>query len=215
MITANYIELAITATAFGILFGYQALRLVRFRRHPLSTSLGANNRTRAIWVDFVIDEGRDVLAIQTLRNWTMAATFLASTAILIGLAFLNFAVTIEPLSEIAHMTNFFGSESPALLLTKVLTVVVLHMFTFINFTLAVRYYNHVGFMINLPTSRKDAGHRRSVRDTVNRGATHYNLGMNGFYTSIPTTLWLLGPVWLLVSAVAITVYRLDRAEGTA
>ena len=129
MTTANYIELAITATAFGILFGYQILRLVRFRRHPLSTSLGANNHTRAMWVDFIIDEGRDVLAIQTLRNWTMAATFLASTAILIGLAFLNFVVTIEPLSALAHVTNFFGSQSPALLISKVLDADLLAILT--------------------------------------------------------------------------------------
>jgi hypothetical protein len=59
-----------------------------------------------------VEEATDSLAIQTLRNWTMAATFLASTAIFIGLAFLSFAVTVEPLSKFAHMTTLSFIMNP-------------------------------------------------------------------------------------------------------
>ncbi len=207
-----YYEIAITLTAFGLLLGYQVLHLRRVRRAPMKTSLGFNNQTRVQWVEAVIAEKRDVLAVQTLRNWTMAATFLASTAILLALAFLNFAVTTEKLSELAHMANFLGSRSEKLLVLKALSNVLVFLFTFFNFTLAVRYYNHVAFLINLPSNRDNDADRANVVRTVNRGAVHYNLGMHGYFTSVPVTLWIVGPGWLLLSAVVVTVVmsRLDR-----
>ena len=45
-------------------------------------------------------ERRDVLAVQTLRNWIMAASFLASTAILIGLGLLSLLFKPEHVSEL-------------------------------------------------------------------------------------------------------------------
>ena len=209
---ALYYEIAVTLAAFALLLGYQALGLRKVRRAPMMTSLGFNNWTRAQWVEHVIAETRDVLAVQTLRNWTMAATFLASTAILLALAFLNFAVTTEKLSEVAHIANFFGSKSETLLVVKALSNVLVFLFTFFNFILAVRYYNHVAFLINLPSNRENDADRAMVVQTVNRGAVHYNLGMRGFFTSVPVTLWIVGPGWFFLSAVAVTMTmrRLDR-----
>ncbi len=212
VITSPYLELAFTVAAFGLLLGYQVLYLLRIRRAPLTTTLGFNNQTRAQWVEAVIAEKRDVLAVQTLRNWTMAATFLASTAILLALAFLNFAVTTEKLSAVAHIANFFGSESERLLVVKALSNVLVFLFTFFNFTLAVRYYNHVAFLINVPSIQENEAERAKVAKTVNRGALHYNLGMHGYYTTIPVTLWIVGPGWLFLSAVVVTftMSRIDR-----
>ncbi len=209
---ALYFEIPITLTAFVLLVGFQALQLRKVRQAPLVTSLGLNNWTRARWVEYVIAEQRDILAVQTLRNWTMAATFLASTAILLALAFLNFAVTTEKLSEVAHIANFFGSRSETLLVVKALSNVLVFLFTFFNFTLAVRYYNHVAFLINLPSNRKNDSDRANVVQTVNRGAAHYNLGMRGFFTAVPVTVWIVGPGWFLLSAVVVTMAmsRLDR-----
>ena len=207
-----YLETAITSVAFGLLLGYQALHLRRVRRAPTTTSLGFSNQSRVQWVEAVIAEQRDVLAVQTLRNWTMAATFLASTAILLALAFLNFAVTTEELSDLVHVANLFGSKSETLLLVKVLSNVLVFLFTFFNFALAVRYYNHVAFLINVPSVRENDTERAYVVQTVNRGALHYNLGMHGYYTSVPLMLWIVGPGWFLLSAVAVTIAmgRLDR-----
>ena len=207
-----YYEIPITLAAFLLLVGFQVLQLRKARRAPMATYLGFNNSTRAQWVEHVIEEQRDVLAVQTLRHWTMAATFLASTAILLALAFLNFAVTTEQLSEVAHIANFFGSRSETLLVVKALSNVLIFLFTFFNFALAVRYYNHVAFLINLPLYRDKDADRTIVVETVNRGAAHYNYGMRGFFTALPVTLWIVGPGWFFLSAVVVTMAmsRLDR-----
>lgn len=59
------------------------------RTKPLETSIGLTNRLRWGWVETVMEEKRDLLAVQTLRNWVMAASFLASAAILVAIVILN------------------------------------------------------------------------------------------------------------------------------
>ena len=55
----------------------------------MSTSIGLTKRLRRKWVQAVMEGKQDVLAVQTLRNWVMASSFLASAAILIGLGIRN------------------------------------------------------------------------------------------------------------------------------
>lgn len=209
-----YGEMALTAVAFAILFGYQVLNLVEVKRRPMSTSLGFNTRARDLWVRAVIRDKRDILAVQTLRNWTMAATFLASTAIVLALGFLNFALTSEGLSDLAHSFNLFGSTDHTLLIAKALTAVNVFLFTFFNFTLAVRAYNHVAFLINVPEGEDAAINPDIVAGAINRGAYNYNLGMRGYYVSVPVTLWMLGPSWFFFSSVIVT-YAVHRLEHEA
>jgi uncharacterized membrane protein len=209
-----YAEIALTAATFAILFGYQVLNLVEAKRRPMSTSLGFNSRARDLWVRSVIRDKRDILAVQTLRNWTIAATFLASTAIVLALGFLNFALTSEGLSELAHKFNLFGSTNPTLLVAKALTSVNVFLFTFFNFTLAVRAYNHAAFLINVPEGEDAAINPDTVVGAINRGAHSYNLGMRGYYVAVPVTLWVLGPTWFFFSSLIVT-YAVHRLEHKA
>ena len=67
-------------------------------------------------------------------------------------------------------------------------------------------------MINLPT---DGTGNVSVEDVIkilDRGGTHYTLGMRGYYLAIPLALWLFGPLWLLSGTLLLiaVLYRLDR-----
>jgi len=207
-----YAEITLTAATFVILFGYKVLNLVEAKRRPMSTSLGFNSRARDLWVRAVIRDRRDILAVQTLGNWTMAATFLASTAIVLALEFLSFALTSEGLSDLAHNFNLFGSSDHTLLIAKALTSVNVFLFTFFNFTLAVRAYNHAAFLINVPEGEDAAITPDTVVGAINRGAHNYNLGMRGYYGSVPVTLWLLGPAWFFFSTLIVTcaVHRLEH-----
>ncbi len=209
-----YAELILTVATFAILFGYHILNLIEARRRPMSTSLGFNSRARGLWARAVIRNKRDILAVQTLRNWTMAATFLASTAIVLALGFLDFAVTSEGLSDFAHKFNLLGSTDPILLIVKALSAVLVFQFTFFNFALAVRAYNHAAFMINVPEGEDEAINPDTIAGAINRGAYNYNLGMRGYYVSVPVTLWILGPVWFFFSSLIVT-YAVHRLEHKA
>ena len=60
------------------------------RRNPDYTLRSVVSLARASWVkNIMTSEGKEVLAVQTLRNSTMAAVFLASTAIMLMLAVMS------------------------------------------------------------------------------------------------------------------------------
>ncbi|WP_295429683.1 DUF599 family protein [uncultured Thiodictyon sp.] len=73
------------ALGLALLLGYKVYAIGVFRRHPECTHQGRSNRLRRAWVESVRADGKDMLAIETLRNWVMSATMFASTCILIGL----------------------------------------------------------------------------------------------------------------------------------
>lgn len=209
-----YIEIALTVIAFSSLIAYHIRHFFQIKRSPLLTDIGRNNIVRAKWVHTIMDERRDVLAVQTLRNWTMAATFLASTAILIGLGAMNLALSTATMTQVSNLLNLFGSHHATLWVTKLMVLSITLFFAFFNFSLAVRYYNHVGFMINVPVDEGHPSDRQTVVTILNRGAMHYHLGMRAYYISIPLALWLLGPTWLLLGSLVLTMVliHLDKAS---
>ncbi len=47
---------------------------------------------------------------------------------------------------------------------------------------------------------------------LNRGTTHYTLGLRAYYLAVPFVLWRFGPTWMLGGSILITaiLYRVDR-----
>jgi uncharacterized membrane protein len=210
------LELALSGSAGGLLIGYHLIHLLEIRYQPARTSLGRNNRARARWASSIMARGADILAVQTLRNWTMAATFLASTAIVIGLGILSFALTYEGLDQLNNIFHVAGIRSHKLAVIKALLVVLVFLIAFVSFSLCVRFYNHAAFLLNLPPDDQELllDSDAAIR-ALSRGASAYNLGMRCYYVAIPMALWLLGPVWFLAGALVMTVliYRLDHGLG--
>ena len=205
-------EIMLVLLAAIVTIAYHLYLHTKVRREPLKTAIGITNHARQMWVKGVIRDRRDIMAVQTLRNQVMAATFLASTAILICLGLFSAAFRPGVFSEISHALNLLGTKTETLWMFKLMILGILFFFTFFNFTLAIRYYNHAGFMINTFEQNDATVSEEAVTEVVNHGALHYTIGMRGFYLSVPLALWLFGPIWMLAgSLVLITVlYRLDR-----
>ena len=142
----------------------------------------------------------------------MAATFLASAAILIGLGIFNLALTADKQGELSLLIGPLASNHPGFWLSKLILLGIDFLFAFFNFTLAVRYYNHTSFMINLPSDTKTDISVDNVIEILERGGMHYTLGMRAYYMTIPLALWLFGPLWLMAGTILIitVLYRLDR-----
>ena len=106
----------------------------------------------------------------------------------------------------------FGTKTEALWMIKLMLLGIVFFVVFFNFTLAIRYYNHAGFMINTFQENDDAVSEKAVTAVVNHGALHYTIGMRGFYLSVPLALWLFGPIWMLAGSLVLisVLYHLDR-----
>lgn len=67
--------IALAASAL-LLAAYHLWLRLKVRRHPAFTVQAVNRLARTAWVESIMTEpGKEVLAVQTLRNSTMAATF--------------------------------------------------------------------------------------------------------------------------------------------
>lgn len=205
-------EILLVASTAVVMTAYHTHLFQKVQRDPLATAIGITNHARHMWVQAVIREKRDILAVQTLRNQVMAATFLASTAILICLG--SFGVAFRPgvFMEVSNALNLLGTNTESLWMFKLMLLGILFFATFFNFTLCIRYYNHVGFMINTSQSNDNTVSAETVTQVLNHGALHYTIGMRGFYLSVPLALWLFGPIWLLAGSLVLVavLYRLDR-----
>lgn len=212
MSNLQLVEYGIGPAAIFFLIAYHAFLFRRTRLNPMSTSLGLARRTRALWVQTIMAGKKDILAVQTLRNWTMASTFLASTGMIVGLGIFNLALTADRQGELSLLIGPLSIDHPTLWTTKLVILGIDFLVAFFNFTLSVRYFNHTGFMINLPVDDSDGVSVEDVTEILDRGGTHYTLGMRCYYLAIPLALWLFGPLWLLSGTLLLIValYRLDR-----
>jgi uncharacterized membrane protein len=205
-------ELYLTAASFLILGIYHSQWIYRMYRKPMTTSVGITNHLRGHWVQSIMEERRDILAVQTLRNLTMAASFLASTGILICLGLLSVAASPEKMAEITPGLNEVVREHRVLWLFKLMVLIIDFFFIFFSFCLAIRYLNHVNFMINVPFNLAHKITPEYITKILNRGMMHYTMGMHGYYFSVLLFLWLFGPIWMLLGTIVMTIIlsHLDR-----
>ncbi|MFA5110860.1 MAG: DUF599 domain-containing protein [Desulfobaccales bacterium] len=205
-------EICYTCASFLILLIYHIRWIYLIRNQPLRTSVGITNHLRGHWVEHIMEEKLDILAVQTLRNWVMASSFLASTGILICLGLLSVAASPEKMAEITPSLSMLVREHRVLWLFKLMVLIVDFFFIFFSFCMAIRYFNHVNFMINVPSTLAHKITPDYITNILNNGTMHYTMGMRGYYFAVLLFLWLFGPIWMLIGTVVmvIVLYHLDR-----
>lgn len=204
---------ALTISAIA-LTAYHVYLTWRVARDPSYSVQALHAVARTAWVESIMKNGRDILAVQTLRNSTMAATFLASTAILLIVGVLSLSGQGDKLGITWHALSSVTETPPALWMAKLLFLIVDLSFAFFTFAQSVRKFHHVGYLVNVP---KDFNHPvitpRYVAAYLNRAGRYYSMGMRAYYFLLPLVFWLFGP-HLMVGATLVLVfvlYHLDRA----
>lgn len=207
-------DLAAVIVAVGLLFAYYGFMRYKLRRDPYYTVHAVNCLARKRWVQTVMTRGQmDVLAIQTLRNSVMTASFMASTAILLMIGVLSLSGSINEDAPVWHTLNS-GVTHPELLTFKLMLLLLDFFAAFFCFAMAVRFFNHVGYMINVPhaADEKTLAPGR-VTEYLNRAGLCYVLGMRAFFFCVPLVFWLFGPHFMLLATIGLTAgqYWLDRS----
>jgi uncharacterized membrane protein len=208
----QWTEVIFTLTTFIVLTVYHIYWVLQVKREPLQTYSGITKHLRQMWVESIMKERRDILAVQTLRNWVMASSFLASTAMLIGLGLLSLMFKPEHVTELSIDPMIIFSRMRSLFMVKLLLLIVHFFFAFFSFTLSIRYLNQVNFMINVPLECDPLLNPHYIAHTLDLGMVHYTLGMRAYYMAGVVTLWIFGPQWMLLGSLCLVVllYRLDH-----
>ncbi|WP_411727060.1 DUF599 domain-containing protein [Methyloglobulus sp.] len=178
----------------------------RTRRIPDSCVHAHNARIREQWVDMVMNSGKmDILAIQTIRNSVIAANFMASTAVLLIIGTLNISEKIGQWALARHPLGIDGATSGVLWQIKLGLLLLVFAIAFHFFSMAIRYFNHVGYMINLPgDTSKD---RRPYHQTcayLNKAGSYYRFGTRAFFFGLPIIMWFFGPYFLVLATLGLT-----------
>jgi len=213
-LTTHAADLLTFAGSAGLVLIYQYYLSWRTRRYPASSAQDVMLAARAAWVGSVMRDRRDILAVQTLRNSTMAASFMASTAVLLIIGVLTLSAQGDKLSGTWHVLNFLGQASAEMWLFKLLMMLFDLLFAFFSFAMSVRIFHHIGYLINVPLDKgKEVAQIRKVEAQINRAGTYYRIGMRAYYFIVPLLFWLFGPIWLLGATVAVVffMFHLDRA----
>ncbi len=172
-----------------------------------------NRQARTAWVHTVMQERNGILAVQTLRNSTMAATFLASTSVLLIIGVLTLTES-DKLQTSWHALNVVGTRHPQLWLFKIMCLLLDLFVAFFSFAMSIRIFNHVGYLINVPlTLNLKMITPANVALHLNRAGSFYSIGMRAYYFTVPLVFWLFGPHFMLLASVGLlaVLYRIDRA----
>jgi uncharacterized membrane protein len=203
-------DLIAFAGSMALLAGYHLFLVIKLRTDPNYTFQAMMAESRAAWTRAVMEEHKDILAVQTLRNSTMAATFLASTAILLISGVLTLSTQGDKLAATWQVLDAGTIATPGLWLIKMLVLLTDLFIAFFSFTMSIRVFHHVGYMINVPISRGMSP--PLVAAQLNRAGRFYWVGMRTYFLLVPMVLWLFGPILMVVSSIALVsaLFRLDR-----
>jgi uncharacterized membrane protein len=194
--------------------GYYLFLRRKLAADPFYTIQAVTAVARAAWVESVMNSAeKDVLAVQTLRNSIMGATFLSSTAVLLIIGILTLSGQSVNLGSTWHSFDTLGSTRAELWLTKLLLLLLDMLVAFFSFAQAIRLFHHVGYMINVPLTME---HRvlspQHVALHLNRAGAFYAIGMRAYYLAVPLVFWLFDPYLMLLSTIVMLpiLYFLDR-----
>jgi Protein of unknown function, DUF599 len=193
---------------------YEAYFLYAQARKPEQLARSAHATMREDWlIAHSETKGTEIIVVQTIRNAVMAATLTASTSALglIG------TVTIS--ATALHETfGANGAATPALTPRLVLELVLLAMLfaSMVSSMMAVRFYNHAGFIGGMPV---ESAQRRRWNEVgvkyVRRAGVLYSWGLRHLVVVAPILASILHPASGPFAAVLIVAVLLhfDRVAA--
>jgi uncharacterized membrane protein len=199
------------AATVGVVLAYELWLALLQRRQPQRLARSVHANLRQDWFDAVsAQKGSEILAVQTLRNAVMSATMTASTAVLGLMGTVSLAAP--------SLSSFIATDAAAWplwtpRLAMELTVLALLLASLVSSAMAVRYYNHAGFVVGMPV---DAPARQqwaaTGTDCVRRAGLLYSWGLRQLLLVVPVVAFILHPLAGVVGAlvVVLALARFDR-----
>lgn len=200
---------AAALATLGLVASYEAW-LVLARRAPARS---AHAGLRDDWFNAVSQQpGSEILAVQTLRNSLMSASMIASTAVLALMGAITLsAPSLKGLGEGAAALPHF---TPRLLME--LLLLALLFASLVTAVMAVRYYNHAGFIGGMPVGSPARTQWTPIGVRyVRRAGLLYSWSLRHLMLVLPVVAYVLHPLAGPLTAVLLVVvlYRFDRAHA--
>ncbi|CAN7424193.1 DUF599 domain-containing protein [Acidovorax sp. LjRoot118] len=205
--------LAAIAT-LGIIAAYEGWLAIAQRLAPGRLARTAHASLREDWFAAISAQpGSEILAVQTLRNSLMSATMTASTAVLglMGALSLTAPTLHATLGEAAAATADWPHVTPRLAMELVLLCLLFA--SLVASVMAVRYYNHAGFIGGMPVGAPQRQRWAAAGSAyVRKAGLLYSWGLRQLMLLVPVVAFLLHPLAGVAGAllVAAALLHFDR-----
>ena len=206
------------AVSIIIVVVYYIVLRARVRRNPTYSVHYANELARRLWVENVMNNpGKDVMAVQSLRNFIMVGILMVSTSSLLIVGTLTLSGQAESISHSWHVLNFVGSHSAGLWIVKVMCLLVDFLVVLFSYAMAIRLANQVLFMLNVPKellAEHEVLSPSHVARRLNLAGQLMAIGMRTLFFAIPLVFWLFGPIFFMIATggTVVIVSRLDQHQ---
>ena len=193
------------ATIFPLLCWFAYNFTVPFveRRHPSLSVIMSMQRRRWVVNATLRESPMDAIISGNLMN---SVSFLASTSALLILAI--FAAFGQVPSVMASLTSVGLAHAHSIpdMQLHLVALLVIFVFSFFAFTLALRQFNHFCIMLGA------MDHTGQVSDTEidaiarlnSLAARNFNNGIRGYYFAVPSVAWFISD-WLAIGVSLVTV----------
>lgn len=198
----------------AILLVYEIVLLAIQRQNPSRLARSAHATLREEWFNSISRQpGSEILAVQTLRNSLMSASMTASTA---ALGLMGAATLATP-----SLTATFGTPGtiaehfPARLALE-LTLMIILFVSLVCSAMAVRYYNHAGFIGGMPVDSPER-QRWAATGTIylRRAGLLYSWGLRHLLMVAPVLAAIVYPAAGPVAAILLVATLLGFDRFTA
>ncbi|MFZ3119685.1 MAG: DUF599 domain-containing protein [Variovorax sp.] len=206
---------AAIATIF-LLAAYEVWFALARRRRPAQLARTAHATLREEWFDAVARHpGSEVLAVQTLRNSLMSASITASTAVLalIGTITLSAPSLNTTLGDPSAAASLFTPR-----LAVELLMLALLFASLASSVMAMRYYNHAGFIGGMPVASEPRQRWHAVGSAyVRRAGVLYGWSLRNLVLVVPAASFVLHPAAgpLAALLVIVVLFGFDRVQVQA
>jgi hypothetical protein len=197
----------------AMLVAYELSLLWLQRRNPAQLAPLAHANLREEWFAALSKQkGSEILAVQTLRNSLMSATMTASTA---ALGLIGSATLLAPSinSSFGTFDNMAHHFTARLVMELVLMAVLFA--SLVCSAMAVRYYNHAGFILSMPVESEER-HRWGPTAVayLRRAGLLYSWGLRHLLMVAPLLVFIVYPLAAPVAAALVmaALFAFDRFQ---
>lgn len=206
----EWANIVVCLIAFALYEGY--IRWVTIRA-PMKTARSAHAAIRSNWVKAVMSRsGTEILVVQTLRNSVMAASFMATTAVLALSGTLTLSGVGNPENELWQSARA-GSNESIIFAAKLFLLAGSFFVSFLFLAMSVRFFNHVGYLITGAVGSVEPPRKQTLATAyLNRAGHLYSLGLRAFFSCIPFLAGLFSTFLMLPATLLLifVLYWFDR-----
>lgn len=186
-----------------ILLVYEGALLLVQHKNPARLARSAHATLREEWFAAISRQpGSEILAVQTLRNSLMSASMTASTA---ALGLMGAATLAAPSLNASFGTDAITEHFSARLALELTLMTVLFV-SLVCSAMAVRYYNHAGFISSMPVASPERQHWAPTgRVYLRRAGLLYSWGLRHLLMVAPLLASIVYPLAGPVAAVLVVI----------